>query len=448
VLLKIVLLAYSKGIISSRGIEAACRSNVQFMAICGDSHPHDSTIASCVSKLGPAIAKIFAQVLHLCQREGLIGGAMFAIDGVKLPSNASKAKSGTRQDDLRHLSKMELAAQRMIERQRKQDAKKGESGVESDQSERRLARLQREAEQLREWLAANPNERAGCRGSVRLSNRTDNESAKMAMGKGVIQGYSGVAAVDEKAQVIVAAQAQATGSEQERLAPMMEEIKPRCGENSMVSADSGYCSKKNLEVMEAERIDAFLPSTDYRRGDPRYAGHERHTAKPDALWDKRAKEEKPKLFQAQQFKRAADLLHGVCPAGKRLYRNGGNCDIGGHKAIKFTGARRVCQTCTRRTQCLRHPDKTPVRQVAILQGKSDRSEETALDRMKRKIDSAQGREMITRRFATLEPVFGNIRNHKRLNRFSLRGRAKVDSQWELYCLVHNIEKLAHHGYGQ
>ena len=56
--------------------------------------------------------------------------------------------------------------------------------------------------------------------------------------------------------------------------------------------------------------------------------------------------------------------------------------------------------------------------------------------------------MITRRFATLEPVFGNIRNHKRLNRFSLRGRAKVDSQWELYCLVHNIEKLAHHGYGQ
>jgi hypothetical protein len=86
--------------------------------------------------------------------------------------------------------------------------------------------------------------------------------------------------------------------------------------------------------------------------------------------------------------------------------------------------------------------------VAILQGKSDRSEETALDRMKRKIDSAQGREMITRRFATLEPVFGNIRNHKRLNRFTLRGRARVDSQWKLYCLVRNIEKLAHHGYGQ
>jgi hypothetical protein len=42
----------------------------------------------------------------------------------------------------------------------------------------------------------------------------------------------------------------------------------------------------------------------------------------------------------------------------------------------------------------------------------------------------------------------DIRHNKRLNRFTLRGRQKVDTQWKLYCLVHNIEKLAHHGYGQ
>jgi hypothetical protein len=54
--------------------------------------------------------------------------------------------------------------------------------------------------------------------------------------------------------------------------------------------------------------------------------------------------------------------------------------------------------------------------------------------------------MITRRFATAEPVFGNLRHNKRLYRFTLRGREKVDGQWKLYCLVHNIEKLAHCGY--
>jgi Transposase DDE domain len=66
--------------------------------------------------------------------------------------------------------------------------------------------------------------------------------------------------------------------------------------------------------------------------------------------------------------------------------------------------------------------------------------------MKLKIDSDLGRQMIGRRFATVEPVFGNLRGNKHLDRFTLRGRRKVDGQWKLYCLTHNIEKLAHHGY--
>ena len=68
--------------------------------------------------------------------------------------------------------------------------------------------------------------------------------------------------------------------------------------------------------------------------------------------------------------------------------------------------------------------------------------------MRRAIDSPQGRALYGRRFATVEPVFANIRHNKKLNRFTLRGRRKVDTQWKLYCLVHNIEKLAHHGYGR
>ena len=83
-----------------------------------------------------------------------------------------------------------------------------------------LEKLQREAKRLRAWLEANRKDRLGKRGGVRLSNRTDAQSAKMATGKGVIQGYTGVAAVDEQTQIIVAAQAHGTGSEQELLAPM------------------------------------------------------------------------------------------------------------------------------------------------------------------------------------------------------------------------------------
>jgi hypothetical protein len=91
-------------------------------------------------------------------------------------------------------------------------------------------------------------------------------------------------------------------------------------------------------------------------------------------------------------------------------------------------------------------DKPYLIEVWFLLGRAP-GHENHTDRMKLKIHSDPGRQMITRRFATVEPVFGNLRGNKRLDRFTLRGRKKVDGQWKLYSLIHNIEKLVHHGYG-
>jgi len=66
--------------------------------------------------------------------------------------------------------------------------------------------------------------------------------------------------------------------------------------------------------------------------------------------------------------------------------------------------------------------------------------------MRRAIDSPQGRRRYSHRVAPVEPVFANIRHHKGMCRFTLRGRAKVSTQWHLFCLVHNIEKIAHYGW--
>ena len=60
---------------------------------------------------------------------------------------------------------------------------------------------------------------------------------------------------------------------------------------------------------------------------------------------------------------------------------------------------------------------------------------------------ARGRKLYGQRISIVEPVFANLRQNKRLDRFTLRTLPKVNTQWSLYCLVHNIEKLAHHGYG-
>ena len=168
---------------------------------------------------------------------------------------------------MRRAAKMEQAVDEIIACHREQDAHKGSEAQDSKKHKVQLEKLQREAKQIRAWLEANPEDRKGSKGALRLSDRTDPESAKMATGKGVIQGYTGVAAVDEKLQVIVAAQAHGTGSEQELLVPVVEALQPLCAEHSVIAADSGYHSKANLEKLEADQIEAFIPDNGYRKRD-------------------------------------------------------------------------------------------------------------------------------------------------------------------------------------
>jgi hypothetical protein len=83
--------------------------------------------------------------------------------------------------------------------------------------------------------------------------------------------------------------------------------------------------------------------------------------------------------------------------------------------------------------------------VACIVGRAQGKPEQDRSKMKRKIDSDIGRYEYSRRLGIIEPVFGNIRNTKRRNRFTLRGKYKVNAQWQMYCLVHNIEKIQRYG---
>jgi len=184
-LLPVVLFAYAHGIVTSRGIERACCEHVTFIALCGDTAPHCTTIAHFMSTLGDDIAHVFAAMLAICDAQGLIGREMFAVDGVKLPSNASKHRCGTRTDFARQATKLEAAAATMLARHRANDALDVEPGLAA-KAVQRVERLERDAAQLRGWLATHPDDRRGAKGTIRKSNRTDNQSAKMATGKGVI----------------------------------------------------------------------------------------------------------------------------------------------------------------------------------------------------------------------------------------------------------------------
>uniref|UniRef100_UPI003D142707 transposase n=1 Tax=Vibrio sp. TaxID=678 RepID=UPI003D142707 len=113
--------AYSKGITSSRKIEQLCHENVIFMAMSADLHPDHSTLADFVSRSPEAIADLFSQVVLICDKLGLIGKEMFAIDGCKLPSNASKEWSGTHGELRKKRQKVDRAVRRMLHQHRVSD---------------------------------------------------------------------------------------------------------------------------------------------------------------------------------------------------------------------------------------------------------------------------------------------------------------------------------------
>ena len=444
VMLKIVLLAYSQGLISSRSIEQACARNVQFVAISGDSQPSHSHIAKFVANLSEQIKALFSQVLLTCDAQGLIGRDMFAIDGVKLPSNASKERSGTHEELHHRAKRLEQAADKILALHQAQD----KQGVEQALQPKRQARieaLRKEAARTREFLATAPK-RQGSKGKELKSNVTDPESAKMATSKGVIQGYAAQAAVDSTHQVIIAADVIGSGSEQAMLVPMIEQAAAYRTPDTLVTADAGYHSDANVQHLKDNNIPALIADNQMRYRDERFAEQDKYKGKPDTLSEKKAtgQPKSIKKFQPKDFTFKDDNT-ATCPAGKLMSSPGSiYTTASGLHYQTYTAKALDCNACALSDQCLKGPMKSNDgrgRQVTRFESKP-KDPSNPSERMRRAIDSPKGRQLYSQRFGTVEPVFANIRHNKRLTRLNHRGRVKVNTQWNLYCMVHNIEKLA------
>ena len=439
VMLKIVVLAYSRGLISSRKIEQACEQNVLFMALSGDSRPSFTHIARFVRELGSEVQALFTQVLMVCDRLGLIGKTMFAIDGVKLPANASKERSGTHAELAHRAERLDKAAARIIAAHQAQD-EHGHIDLDA-QRQCRIAELRREAQATRDFIARAPK-RLNAKGQELKTNLTDPDSAKMATSKGVIQGYAAQAAVDSAHQIIVAAEVIGSGSEQAMLLPMIDKTEPVRHTDTLITADAGYHSDANVGALQAQGIPAMIADNQMRQRDERI-DNAHHKAKDDPLYDKTSVKTL-KFFRPEDF-RFKDDNTATCPAGKTLRGNGSWYRTSqGPRYQRFEAQAQDCSGCHLRTRCQRDVTSPRGRQVSRFEAKRA-DEHDPSERMRRAIDSHRGRRLYSQRIATVEPVFANIRHHKRMSRFTLRGRAKVSTQWNLYCLVHNIEKLSRYG---
>lgn len=152
ILLKIILFAYSKGITSSREIAWCCRNNIIFKALSCDTEPHFTTIASFVSSYPAHMERVFEQVLLVCHQQGLLGNELFAIDGCKLPGNASKEWSGTFKELEAKRKKLKKLIRHHLQRHRDLDARDVGEAEQRQRAEQAVAMLSAAADKIGAFL--------------------------------------------------------------------------------------------------------------------------------------------------------------------------------------------------------------------------------------------------------------------------------------------------------
>jgi transposase len=388
----LLLYAYCTGKPSSRRIERATHEEVPYRVVTGDQHPDHDSIAAFRQRHLPALARLFVQVLQLCEAAGLVKLGHVALDGTKIKANASKHKAMSYQRMCAKEKELEAEVARLLEQAAQVDTAedaeygKGRRGDELPQElarrESRLRKIreakaaleaaarleaERAAEQAREKLADRARREAETGKKTRgrtpqvpdpeqakpeakaQRNFTDPESRIMKDGatKGFEQAYNAQAVVDDTAQVIVAAAITQEANDKQQLRPMLEKVKKNCGRlPEKVSADAGYFNTAHLTDDTLSPVDLYVP--------------------PDRQ------------------------KHGSAP------------------------------------------------QAVAAPSSADAS---VADRMRQKLKSAEGQAVYRWRKAIVEPVFGQTKDARGFRRFSLRGQTKVSAEWDLITLTHNLLKL-------
>jgi len=455
-LLKIILFSYSKGITSSREIQWCCKYNIIFKALACNSEPHFTTIADFISSKPSDIESIFEQILLICFQEGLLGNELFAIDGCKMRSDAAKTWSGTFKELADKRDKLKRMIQYQMNQHQNNDQIENDDDARTKRIEQTIDTLNKAHDKIDTFLNENePRKGKGKKKTEVKSNITDNESAKMTTSKGTIQGFNGVASVDKKHQIIIDAQAFGEGQEHHVLQPVLNTIKERFNrlgisediynDGAIVTADTGYANEDNMQFLHENNIDAYIPDNHFRSRDPKFVDQKKKYGKRNQLTKKKDNNHYP----PSEFKLNSQEKICECPAGNIMWLKNESQDQYGNDKLFFEGRLTDCRHCDLKQQCMKNPGSADTRnghgrQVSFII-KQRKPAPNYTDWMKERVDSDKGKQIYSHRMSVVEPVFANMGSNKGLSGFSLRGKSKVQGQWQLYCLVHNIEKLVNYG---
>jgi hypothetical protein len=309
--------------------------------------------------------------------------------------------------------------------------------------------LQKKLKKLNRFLKqAEP--RIGVAGQEVQSNITDNESALIKSPHGYIQGYNGITIADSGNQIIISAEAVGSGPESGCFPRMLDNFeehmqtitgKEELLKKALLEADSGFFSEENLQEAAKRGIAVLIPDPQFRQ---RVSSTEPQRGEGSPL-DPYFAEKKEQKVPKKEYFTPEDVIYNrkedtfTCPAGKVLpYKCTVEFKKRNTRGKRYSSKKSVCENCPLIDQCIKkRTDKKSFRTLYITEQKY---EENLSSKMREKIDDPAYKELYSRRMQIIEPVFSNITYCKGMNRFTLRTEKKVDIQWKLYCIVHNIWK--------
>ncbi|MDP9145743.1 MAG: transposase [Actinomycetota bacterium] len=426
VMVGIALYASMTATMSSRRIERALATDVGFRVVAANERPDHVTICRFITRHRDLLEDLFAQVVGLAAEAGLIDVTLVALDGTKLPGDASPSRN-QRLGDLR--SRFAGWADDVEANDDAEDAAEAadpDGGPIEEMFER---------DSMRDWIRRRLRERAD-EPDDRNMNVTDPDSGLVPRsGGGWVQGYNAQAAA-VAGGIVVAADVTANPADTTMLAPMVGRIgaavTAATGQSAgAVVADAGYWVTDVIEDIEA---DDALPDVLIATGRHTPEQQPEPLPEPDLTDYHAAVAAHDAAVAAERARRIAVIARVV--NGELLLREAAELldlsvpHIGGIKLAWQAGDGEAAvgnpQLDGRRRP---QPPKGPTRAARSRHAMDTRLAKPA------------GRSLYRQRQAIIEPVFGDIKTNRRITRFLRRGHDAVRAEWHWILTGHNLTIL-------
>jgi transposase len=421
VMVGVALYASMTAVMSSRRIERLLVTDVAFRVVAANERPDHSTICRFLTRHRESLATLFAKVVGLAAEAGLVDPTLVAVDGTKLPGDASTSRN-------QKLGDLRERFRRWAETVEDNDA--SEDAAASDTPEPAEEMFDRES--MRDWIRRRLDERVDD-DADRQMNVTDPDSGLLPRsGGGWVQGYNATAAAVEGG-IVVAADVTANSNDTTMLEPMVRQIEDAVetatGQRAgVVVADAGYWDTDTIDRIEADpelpdllvATGRWLPDTvPEPLAEPDPAGYERAVAVHDAALEQEHQRRVAvmvRVINGELLLREAGELLGI--SDKRVWGLKQQwVEAGGPHGIE-----------PQRIKSRQRPPRIP---------RSTRARHAMTTRLAK----PAGRSLYRQRQTIIEPVFGDIKTNRRITRFLRRGHDAVRAEWQWILTGHNLTIL-------